>query len=68
MTIRNPFEPDRLKLTDLEAENARLRRMAADLSAHVSALQAAAGGARGDERADDRPRQLRLARRSTDLH
>jgi uncharacterized NAD-dependent epimerase/dehydratase family protein len=67
MGIRNLFEPERLnRLTHLEAENARLRRMAADLSAHVMALRSAVGGtsrAHGDEYP---ARQLRVASRNTD--
>jgi hypothetical protein len=70
MGIRNSFEPKRLnRLTHLEAENARLRRMAADLTAHVMALRTAVGGtsrAHCDERAEDPARQLRVASRYTD--
>jgi|HubBroStandDraft_6_1064221.scaffolds.fasta_scaffold126459_2 hypothetical protein len=70
MSIGNPFESDRLRrLTHLKAENARLRRMAADLAAHVLALQAAVSGrsrAHGDERAEYPARQLRVASRYTD--
>jgi hypothetical protein len=41
----NPFQSDRAKrLAALEAENARLRSVAADLTADILALQAALGG------------------------
>jgi hypothetical protein len=51
MNTANPFKPDRLKrLTKLEAENARLREMAANLTAHVRSLKAAISGAPGDRR------------------
>jgi hypothetical protein len=46
MSTANPFKRDRLKrLTKLEAENARLREMAANLTAHVRSLKAAISGA-----------------------
>ena len=51
MSTANPFKPDRLKrLTKLEAENARLREMAANLTAHVQSLKAALDGTPGDRR------------------
>jgi hypothetical protein len=51
LSTANPFKPDRLKrLTKLEAENARLREMAANLTAQVRSLKAALGGASGDGR------------------
>jgi hypothetical protein len=40
--MSNSFEPDRVQvLTELEAENARFRKMAEDLTASVQSLQAA---------------------------
>jgi hypothetical protein len=45
MSIGNPFKPDRVKrLTELEAENARLRKIAANLAAHVQSLKAGRDG------------------------
>jgi len=47
MSIGNPIKLDRLKRrTELEAENARLRNMAANLTAHVQSLKAALGTSR----------------------
>jgi hypothetical protein len=44
MSIGNPIKLGRLKRrTELEAENARLRKMAANLTAHVQSLKAALG-------------------------
>jgi hypothetical protein len=49
----NPFQSDRAKrFAALEAENARLRSIAADLTADILPLQAALGGTPGERRAD----------------
>jgi hypothetical protein len=41
MSIGNPFKPDRLKgPAELEAENAKLRKIVANLAAHVQLLKA----------------------------
>jgi hypothetical protein len=42
MKTSKSFEPDRVRLlTELEAENARFREMAANLTASIQSLQAA---------------------------
>jgi hypothetical protein len=56
MKTSNSFEPDRARLlTELEAENGRFRKMAADLTASVQSLQVAqaALGGTPDARSGD---------------
>ncbi|MGA2127522.1 MAG: hypothetical protein ABSG76_15375 [Xanthobacteraceae bacterium] len=51
MALRKSTGLDRVReLLELEAENARLHRMAVDLTAHVLALQDALGRAAGPRR------------------
>jgi hypothetical protein len=59
MTIRQAFDTDHNgRLARLEAENARLRRLAAELAADVGELQAALGGRRSDGAVDPAHRLL----------
>jgi hypothetical protein len=59
MTVRKLIETDRTaRLARLEAENARLRRLAAELAADVGELKSALGGRRGDGAVDPAHRLL----------
>jgi hypothetical protein len=59
MTIRQASETDRAgRLARLEAENARLRKLAAELAADVGELQAALGVERKDGAVDPAHRLL----------
>jgi hypothetical protein len=59
MAIRAPKRTDRAgRLTRLEAENARLRRLAAELAADVSELEAALDTGRRDGAVDPAHRLL----------
>jgi hypothetical protein len=59
MTIRQAFDTDHNgRLARLEAENTRLRRLAAELAADVGELQAALGGGRRSDGAVDPAHRL----------
>lgn len=59
MAIRELIETDHTgRLARLEAENARLRKLATELAADVGELQAALGGRRSDGAVDPAHRLL----------